>query len=224
MTVFLVLTMFVIILLVDTLLHRTPVRVAAPKTARPATEPRLFPSLVGGFKVMDNLRYHPGHTWAVSETPELARVGLDDFAAKLAGKIEKIILPNRGAWIRQGQKIVAVQHGGATVEMVSPVEGSVVDINEAVMNDPTLAHRDPYGEGWLFTVNSPDMKTNFRNLLGGSMARQWMEEAAARLRQMVAMPATATVYAQDGGVAIDNAIEELPKEKWEKVTKEFFLS
>ena len=75
MTVFLVLSMFVVILLVDTLLHRTPVQVAAPKT-QPQTQPRLLPSLVGGFKVMDNLRYHPGHTWAVSESPELARVGI----------------------------------------------------------------------------------------------------------------------------------------------------
>lgn len=221
MTVFLVLSMFVVILLVDTLLHRTPVQVAAPKT-QPQTQPRLLPSLVGGFKVMDNLRYHPGHTWAVSESPELARVGIDDFAAKIVGKIEKVLLPNRGQWIRQGQKIVAIQHDGVAVEMISPVEGSVVDINEAVANDPELARRDPYGDGWLFTVNSPDMKTNFRNLLGGTIARRWMEEAAARLRQMV--PAPVGVYAQDGGAAIDDVAAHLPKDEWEKVTKEFFLS
>lgn len=221
MTVFLVLSMFVVILLVDTLLHRTPVQVAAPKT-QPQTQPRLLPSLVGGFKVMDNLRYHPGHTWAVSESPELARVGIDDFAARIVGKIEKVLLPNRGQWIRQGQKIVAIQHDGVAVEMISPVEGSVVDINEAVANDPELARRDPYGDGWLFTVNSPDMKTNFRNLLGGSMARRWMEEAAARLRQMV--PAPVGVYAQDGGTAIDDVAAHLPKDEWEKVAKEFFLS
>jgi glycine cleavage system H lipoate-binding protein len=171
---------------------------------------------------MDNLRYHPGHTWAVGESPELARVGIDDFAARLVGKIEKVLLPNRGQWIRQGQKIVAIQHDGVAVEMISPVEGSVVDINEAVANDPELARRDPYGDGWLFTVNSPDMKTNFRNLLGGSMARRWMEEAAARLRQMV--PAPVGVYAQDGGTAIDDVAAHLPKDEWEKVAKEFFLS
>ncbi len=48
--------------------------------------PRLTPSLVGGFSVPDNLRYHPGHTWALSESPNLVRIGIDDFASKLIGK------------------------------------------------------------------------------------------------------------------------------------------
>ena len=77
------------------------------------------PGLVGGFQVPEKLRYHPGHTWALSESPSLVRVGLDEFAAKLTGKLERIALPQRGQWIRQGQKIWTLHRDGSTVDMLS---------------------------------------------------------------------------------------------------------
>src|SRR5436305_9326661 len=101
MTVLLVLLTFAGFLLIDHFYSRKhavvqPImQVAKRQPAMP-----LQPSLVGGFKVPENLRYHPGHTWALSESPSLVRVGMDDFAAKLTGKLEHATLPNRGQWIR----------------------------------------------------------------------------------------------------------------------------
>jgi glycine cleavage system H lipoate-binding protein len=183
---------------------------------------RLQPGLVGGFQVLENLRYHPGHTWALTESPSLVRVGMDDFASKLTGKLDRISLPQRGQWIRQGQKICTLHRDGTAVDMVSPMEGSVADINDAVVQDPKLALRDPYGEGWLLTVQSPDAKTNFRNLLGGALARWWTEESASRLQRK--MPMALGALAQDGGVAMDNLTAQIPNQDWAQIAKEFFLS
>src|SRR5581483_2043358 len=107
MVVLLVILTFCVMLLIDHLLFRQPVMIEEG-TARPAKRPRLVASIVAGFEVPDNLRYHPGHTWAVSETPDLVRVGIDDLAAKVAGKLAGISIPERGQWIRQGQKIIAL--------------------------------------------------------------------------------------------------------------------
>ncbi len=231
MTVILVLLTFVAFLLLDHFYGKykgvQPVlaTAAARKAARPAVEaaaPRIMPSLVNGFKVPDNVRYHPGHTWALSESPNLVRVGMDDFAGKLAGKIEAISLPQRGQWIRQGQKIWSVTRDGQKVDMLSPIEGSVSDVNDALVTDPNLARRDPFGEGWLVKVQAPDAKTNFRNLLGGLLAKSWMEEAAMRLQRRV--PAMAGALMQDGGEAVDDLTAQLPDAEWASVTKEFFLS
>src|SRR5450631_2864773 len=188
MTVLLVLFTFAAFLLIDHFRTRhavQPVLQVAPakQATATATAPRLQPAVVGGFAVPENLRYHPGHTWALSESPNLVRVGMDDFASKLTGKLESITLPQRGQWIRQGQKMCTVHRDGCTVDMVSPIEGSVSDINEAVARDPELALRDPYGDGWLLTVQAPDAKTSFRNLLGGALARWWTEESASRLQR-----------------------------------------
>jgi glycine cleavage system H protein len=221
MTVLLVLLTFLTFLLIDHFSSRKPVviQAAARATNRP---PQLAPSLVGGFSVPEKLRYHPGHTWALGESPTLVRIGMDEFASKLTGKLEKIALPQRGKWIRQGQKIWTLYRNGTSVDMISPIEGSIVDINEAVMNDPEIARKDPYGEGWLVTVQSPDAKTNFRNLIGGAMARWWTEESASRLQRHIPMALGA--LAQDGGVAIDNLSDQLPDQDWTTLTKEFFLS
>ena len=223
MTVLLVLLTFAAFLLIDYFRSRRHVVVAAAvPTSTQEVRPRLAPSLVGGFQVPENLRYHPGHTWALSESPNLVRVGLDDFASKLIGKIERIALPQRGQWVRQGQKIWTVYRDGSSVDMVSPIEGTVAEINEAAARDPESARTDPYGEGWLLAVHSPDAKTNFRNLLGGALARWWTEESAGRLQKR--MPMALGALAQDGGVAMDNVTAHMPDQDWATLAKEFFLA
>ena len=223
MTVLLVLLTFLTFLLIDYFSSRKPVAIrTAARASDRSGQPRLAPSLVGGFSVPEKLRYHPGHTWALGESPTLVRIGMDEFASKLTGKLERIALPQRGKWIRQGQKIWTLYRNGAAVDMVSPIEGSIVDINEAAINDPEVARKDPYGEGWLVTVQSPDAKTNFRNLLGGAMARWWTEESASRLQRR--MPIALGALAQDGGVAMDDLADQLPDENWTALAKEFFLS
>jgi glycine cleavage system H protein len=227
MTVLLVLLTFVTFLLIDYFRTRNTVVVqptvqVAKREARAAAA-----SLVGGFAVPENLRYHPGHTWALSESPTMVRVGMDDFATKLAGKVESITLPKRGQWIRQGQKLCSLHRDGAAVDVISPIEGSVSDINDALITNPALARKDCYGDGWLVMVNSPDAKINFRNLIGGTLARWWTEESASRLQKQMpafAAMAPAGVLAQDGGVAIEDVAAEIPDKDWAAITKGFFLS
>jgi glycine cleavage system H protein len=224
MTVLLVLFTFAAFLGIDYFrTRRTVVRLAkqVPEVT-PATASGLQGTVVAGFEVPDRLRYHPGHSWALSESPSLVRVGIDDFACKLTGKIESITLPARGQWIRQGQKMCTVHRDGSAADIVSPIEGTVSDINDAAVSDPKLVSCDPYGEGWLLTVQAPDAKTSFRNLLGGTLARHWMEEAASRLR--LRMPTALGALAQDGGVAVDDLAAQIPDANWLSLAKEFFLS
>jgi glycine cleavage system H lipoate-binding protein len=229
MTVLLVLFTFASFLLIDHFRTRhaavqPALQVAPAKQATlPAALPRLQPSLVGGFAVPEHLRYHPGHTWALSESPNLVRVGMDDFASKLTGKLGSITLPQRGQWIRQGQKMCTLYRDDCAVDLVSPVEGSVSDINMALIKDPKLALSDPYGEGWLVTVQAPDAKTSFRNLIGGPLARWWTEESASRLQRRMPM-AFAGALAQDGGVAVNDLSAQIPDQEWLPLAKEFFLS
>ena len=224
MTVIMVLLTFAIFLLIDYV--RSHKQIAKqPVIDRVVLEApsHVVPAMVAGFQVPENVRYHSGHTWALIESRELVRVGLDDFASKLIGKMENIALPQRGRWVRQGQKIWTIFRDGKSVDMVSPIEGTISDVNEAVAKNPNLALKDPYGEGWLVTVQAPDSKLNFRNLLGGALARMWTEDSALRLRRR--MPVVmAAALAQDGGVAVDDITAHLPEQDWATLTREFFLS
>src|SRR6266581_9033844 len=223
MTVIMVLLTFAIFLSIDYVRGQKQIsKQAASQPARRETLSQVVPALVAGFEVPENVRYHAGHTWALSESRELFRVGMDDFASKLIGKIENITLPQRGRWVRQGQKIWTIFRDGKSVDMVSPIEGTVTDINEAVIMNPELARKDPYGEGWLLTVQAPDSKINFRNLMGGTLARLWTESSALHLHSR--MPMAVGALAQDGGVAVDDISAHMPGEDWATLTKEFFLS
>lgn len=226
MTALLVLATVIVFLVIDFFYGRKPAMQLAKQPARrpmAALENRPLPSMVGGFRLPENLRYHPGHTWALSESPNLVRVGLDDFASRVLGKVDAVALPQRGQWVRQGQKLCTIERNGAKVDMLSPIEGTVTDINEAALSGSADATRDPYGEGWLLTVHSPDAKINFRNLLGGALARWWMEEAATRLQRH--MPnAFGAAYAQDGGLAVESITEGMSPAEWQAMAREFFLS
>ena len=227
MTVILVLATFVGFLLIDHFMSRGKAPVFAGQTSprRESNAPRLQPNLVNGFKVPENLRFHPGHTWALSESPNLVRVGVDDFASKVLGnKIESVQLPQRGQWIRQGQKVWSFVRNGKKIDMVSPMEGSIADVNDALAQDPTLFNRDPYGEGWMVTMQAPDAKTNFRNLMGGALARWWTEESASRLSRKLPGTMGALALAQDGGVASSDLTVNLPDETVAELTHEFFLT
>ena len=223
MTVILMLAMFAIFLTIDYLRKgNEATRAAEAELEAAAVTPRTLPTLVGGFELPDNRRYHLGHTWALQESPTLVRVGLDDFGARLAGKVDAIELPKRGQWVRQGQKFATLIRDGQRTDLVSPVEGEVTNVNQALLADTSLGNMDPYGQGWFVSVISPDLQISFRNLLNGSLARKWMAEAASRLQSR--MPALAGAVAQDGGVAVHDITMQMPAEKWGEITREFFLT
>ena len=222
MAVLLVVVMFLLVLLVEYLLSRSEQLVpeAIPVGPHLATQPRLIPGVVGGFAFADNVRYHPGHTWALNESPELVRIGIDDFAGRLIGRIDRLTLPKPGTWVRQGQPLIRVRRDDKSATLVSPIEGVVLKMNPQITEDPDLVRRDPYGEGWLLTVQAPDAKTSFRNLIGGVLARNWLDEAARALRSM--MPAPMPALAQDGGLVMDDLGDQIG-DRWEDATHAFFL-
>jgi glycine cleavage system H protein len=220
MVALLVLATFVAFIAWDVLLHRDKYRfrVASPAAATAATAAPV----VAGVTLPEGLSYHPGHAWAVDAGNGRVRVGLDEFAASLLGGIQKLDVPQRGRWFRQGEKGWTIHTERGEVAMLAPAEGEIVAINEKAISDPDSVARDPYGSGWLLEIFSPDVQVSFRNLLTGSFARRWMEESVAELRQVISPGALAT--ALDGGTISPQVGTELPPEKWREVTRRFFRS
>jgi glycine cleavage system H lipoate-binding protein len=223
MVAVLVLCTFICFVVVDYFLHSR--RAKTLEVAAPPPEPQqqfLPVNIIGGFKLAPGASYHVGHTWAAKETPNIVRVGLDDFAVRLLGNVDQFDLPARGRWLRQGEKGWTVARGNHRFEMLSPIEGEVVDVNQEVLNDPSVIHKDPYGVGWLVAVNSPAADSNLKNLLRGRLAQQWLEGSLETFRGHVS-PSTG-VHLQDGGNAISDLLSVLPEESWEKVVRELFLA
>jgi glycine cleavage system H lipoate-binding protein len=220
----LVLSTFICFVVVDYILQsRRPQAAKTVPVAAMEPEEVSFPmNIVGGFKLPAGLSYHSGHAWAAKESRNVVRVGLDDFAVRLLGKIDGLDLPARGRWLRQGEKGWTLTRGGHQFEMLSPIEGEVVDVNPEVLKDPAVIHKDPYGVGWLVAVNSPAADSNLKNLLRGRLAQRWMEESVATLHTQFS-PSTGA-HLQDGGQAVSDLLSVLPEERWDKVVRELFLA
>jgi glycine cleavage system H protein len=221
MVVILVLGTFAIFILIDAMLSR---RKFALPAAVPVEDPKAEAagSVVEGFLLPEQLRYHPGHSWLLRERKNVMRVGVDEFAAALLGRVEKLDLPKPGHWIRQGQRAFGFLRGDQKAEMVSPIEGEVVEINADVLQDPTLVRKDPYGKGWLMTVFVPDEENTDRNLLPANLVQGWMREAAERLYGM--QPQLAGAAAADGGRPAEDLSAAIPDKSWTELTGEFFLT
>jgi len=223
MTVLLVIVTFVVFLTIDFFLNRSRVE-AMSSEALPVAAPILLEEedILSGFQVPAGLKYHPGHTWLQRERKNVQRVGADEFAAILAGPVDRIELPKAGHWVRQGQKIVALYRGEEKIEMVSPVEGEVVEINAELLAKPGLLREDPYGNGWMMTVFSPDEEGPGRNLLPANLLRSWMRDAADALFAL--QPQVAGATAADGGRASKDATAGLEVEAWKRAAQEHLLS
>jgi len=224
MTVILVLALFVTFLVAEHFSNKKAPEYVLQTTPQAEAGARKAQPIVAGYEVPEHLRFHQGHAWALGESPNLVRAGIDDFAAKLIGEADEVNLPQRGQWIRQGQRVWSFRVNGELVEMVSPIEGTVNDVNDEVVRHPETLTSDPYGNGWLMTVESPDAKTNFRNLMSGSMARNLIADSAKKLAAYIPATSGNLALAQDGGKAHNEIAQHLPAGKYIEITKEFFLA
>ena len=222
MTVILVLATFLVFIVLDYFMNRGKVMSTVPVSAPSAVPAQFGGDYVESFHVPQTVSYHSGHSWLMQERKNVVRVGADEFASALLGKIERIELPKPGQWIRQGQKVLSFFRDGQRTDMVSPTEGEVMEVNAEVLDNPAVLRNDPYGKGWLVAVHVPDEENTSRNLIPGGLVREWMRDAAERLYSL--QPALAGAVAADGGRPAEDLLASLPEANWAEVTGEFFLT
>ena len=172
----------------------------------------------GWFQVPNGVHLHVGHAWARPEGGAV-EVGLDDFAHKLVGPLETVRLPEIGAPVRQGQKAFTIVAGGQPLDVLSPVDGHVVALNEAARAHPADALRDPYGAGWLMKVEPRWLTGNLKNLFSGDAARRFLDAAAGKLAQRLT-PQLGVVL-QDGGTPVHGIARALDEDHWDELARRF---
>jgi glycine cleavage system H protein len=190
--------------------------------AVPDLPPAAEPVWVGGYELPENLHYHRGHTWARVIGPDTAAVGIDDFARRLIGDAAEVGLPDVGAYLRQGGKGARLDTEGRGADVISPVDGEVVAVNPELAEDPALATRDPYGRGWLFKIRSTNLAAALRNLLSGTLARRWTEDARDQLEHRL-MALSGSVL-QDGGEPAPDFARHVDDEAWRGLVEQFLLT
>ncbi|MDP9886337.1 glycine cleavage system H protein [Sinomonas atrocyanea] len=102
-------------------------------------------------KVQTGLRYSEEHEWLDTEAAP-AKIGVSQVAADALGDVVYLDLPEAGSAVSAGQTCGEIESTKSVSDLYSPVSGTVVEVNQEAIDNPALVNEDPYGAGWLFTV------------------------------------------------------------------------
>jgi glycine cleavage system H protein len=99
----------------------------------------------------DGLRYHAEHDWARVEGDE-ATLGITWFAQDSLGELVHYEAPEAAATVTKDESYGEVESVKAVSDVIAPLSGEVIEVNEALGDTPEKINEDPYGEGWLIKV------------------------------------------------------------------------
>ena len=174
---------------------------------------------VRGFHLQSEYYYHPKHLWVAPFDGEEgeARVGIDDFSARLIGRIDRASVPAVGVAVQENRVCFLLHSGPRTVHLVAPANGVVKSVNPKVAADPSILNDDPYSEGWIFSMRLKGDAV--KGLYHQTVARKWYESEVERLQRVFSSDLGMT--ATDGGEALTDISSRLNDVQWGKIVSQF---
>jgi glycine cleavage system H protein len=103
----------------------------------------------------DDLRYHPEHDWARVDGDE-AVLGITWYAQDALGELVHFESPEVGATLTKDRVYAEVESVKAVSDVIAPLSGEVLDVNQKAVDEPETINEDPYGEGWLVRIRVAD--------------------------------------------------------------------
>jgi len=157
------------------------------------------------------------HTWQKVGAGNVVTVGIDEFISRFVGSLDAIMLPEPGSI---GGNIL-LRDGDRTLAVACPVNGRVVAVNQAIMNNASFATNDPYGSGWLLKIEAEPGQR--RQVLGGGQAGAWLREQAMAAREFFLGHTGPQSFAlmQDGGPLADGVLKMYEAGTWSDFNEQF---
>jgi glycine cleavage system H protein len=124
-------------------------------------------------EVLEGLYYSKDHEWVKVEG-EKAYIGITDYAQHSLGNIVYVELPEVGAELSAGDVLGVVESVKAASDVYTPLDGKVLEVNNAIVDDPSLVNNDPYGS-WMVLVELKD-KSQLDNLMTAEEYKKFLDE------------------------------------------------
>ncbi|HPI71922.1 MAG TPA: glycine cleavage system protein GcvH [bacterium] len=106
-------------------------------------------------KILKDLLYTEEHEW-VSVEEDVATIGITDYAQGELGDVVFVELPAVGTEVKQMESFGTIEAVKAVSDLFAPVSGQVVEINEALADQPELVNKDPFVDGWMIKIKMSD--------------------------------------------------------------------
>ena len=105
-------------------------------------------------EIPSELRYTKSHEWLRVEDDGLVTVGISDHAQELLGDLVFVELPEEGTEFVAGDECCVVESVKAASDVYMPISGEIVEVNEALADEPEIINDSPYDNGWLFRIKA----------------------------------------------------------------------
>ena len=164
-----------------------------------------------------------GHCWASMEQDGTAKIGIDDFAKKLIGKITAVELPNLGMIIKTGQPLFTIKQDNRSATFNSPFSGKVIKINTLLQNNLEALDISSYNANWVCVIDTENLDTEIKNLTIGKSAVNFFQDEIDRFIQLRKnIHTTDTSASKDGSELYIGEFEKFENGDWDKMVMEFF--
>jgi glycine cleavage system H lipoate-binding protein len=165
-----------------------------------------------------------GHVWANVTVPGMVRLGLDDFARKMIGRIDAIELPAKGALIKKGERLFGVRQGERVAILQAPITGKVHEVNAELPQHLDWIERRPYEHGWVCSMKPEHLADELGHLKIGETAAAWYQTEIARLQDMLgAAPGSdqAPTAPSAAGGLVEGQLEHADDSTWAQFAQAF---
>lgn len=127
---------------------------------------------VNGTEVREGLYYTKDFEWVKVEGDKV-RIGITDYAQKQLREIVYAELPTAGTAITQSTPYGTVESVKAVSDLIAPITGEILQINQEVQSKPELLNEDPYGKAWLLIVKPANLQAELANLMDFNKSVEW---------------------------------------------------
>ena len=175
-------------------------------------------SIPGGVFISKN------HTWASLNQEGIAKIGIDDFAKKLIGRVHSIEMPNLGMTVKAGQPLFTIKQGNRSVTFNSPVSGKVSQINTLLKENLEALDVTPYERNWVCALDTENIDSEIKELNIGKSAVSFfqgdIEKFKSLMTDILKSEKKEDEYIEDG--IFVGQLEKLTNVNWNKIITEFF--
>lgn len=103
-----------------------------------------------------HLKYAETHEWVYIDADGHAIVGITDFAQESLGELMSVTFPELGIDAEVGNEVMSLESVKSATDIIAPISGEIIEINEVLEDDPELINEEPYDAGWLFKIQPHD--------------------------------------------------------------------
>lgn len=195
-----------------------------------AAAPARPPLLLDRFVIPKGFFLSKGHAWIEVLASGKTRIGLDDFVQKLVGSFDGILPAPVGTKVRKGDPLATLRQGERMLTIPAPLSGTILELNEEILEDASGINADPYGSGWIAVIEPSNLAAELPSSAIAAAASQWLRNEIRRFKEFIAdysargTALEAGVTLADGGVPVAGVLRLTDDAAWDQFKRSFIQS